>query len=291
MSSEITVGICAYNEENNIGKLLDNILREQNLPKASEILVVCSGCTDNTVDIVNQHAKKDSRVHAYIENERKGKASAVNYILSNAKGNNILFISADTLPNKGCFSGLFSKLQLPNVGVTCGNPVPVNSSTSLVGRFVQILWSFHDHVFRQLNDAGLARHATEIFCIRKGIVDKIPIETVNDDAFIALVAKKKGFLVEYETESRISICGPKTFREYFRQRRRVLFGHKQVKKITGESPQHLIYLFPIYPVRVIKLLQWSIMKYGPTLLAFLIVEFIINIVAILDSVLGKTHTT
>jgi len=117
------------------------------------------------------------------------------------------------------------------------------------------------------------------------------LETVNDDAFIALSAKKKGFLVKYETESRVSICGPQTLREYFRQRRRILFGHKQVKKITGESPQHLIYLFPSYPIHAIKLLQWAIMKYGYTLFAFLIVEFVINIVAMLDSILGKTHTT
>lgn len=291
MSSGITVGICAYNEENNIGKLLDNILKKQNLPEASEILVVCSGCTDKTVDIVKGYGKKDSRVKTYVENERKGKASAVNHILSNARGNSILLISADTLPNEGCFARLFSKLKLADVGIVCGNPVPVNSSASLVGRFVQILWGFHDHVFRQLNDAGLARHATEIFCIRKGIVSKIPLETVNDDAFIALTAKKKGFLVEYEFESRVSICGPQTLREYFRQRRRVLFGHKQVKKITGESPQHLIYLFPLYPIHTIKLLKWPIMKYGYALFAFLIVEFIINIVAILDSILGKTHTT
>lgn len=286
-----TVGICAYNEENNIGKLLDNIIEEQNLPKGSEIVVVCSGCTDNTIDIVNQYARKDSRVRAYVENERKGKASAVNQILSNAKCDNILFISADTLPNNGCFARLLTKLRHPEVGIVCGNPSPINSSASLVGRFVHLLWGFHDHVFQQLNDAGLARHATEIFCIRKGLVNKIPQETVNDDAFIALTTKKKGFLIKYETKSRVSICGPQTFRDYFRQRRRVLFGHKQVRRITGESPQHLIFLFPLYPILVIRFLKWALTEYGPAFFAFLTVELVINITAIFDSIIGKNHTT
>src|SRR3990170_3299895 len=291
LSNGVTVGICAYNEGMNIGELLNNILKEQELPAESEVLVVCSGCTDNTVEVVQEYAEKDTRVHAFVENERKGKASAINQILSNAKCNIILFVSADTLPSKGCFSRLLSKLRIPNVGIVCGHPVPINSPDTLVGKLVQLLWSFHNHVFKQLNDAGLARHATEIFCIRRGIVDKIPAETVNDDAYIALTAKKKGWLIKYETESRVSICGPQTFPDYFKQRRRVLFGHHQVKKTTGESPQHLIYLLPLYPIQVMKLLRWLFMKYGlPTLIAFVLFELGVNTAAMADTVLRKPHT-
>ena len=94
MLSGITVGICAYNEEENIDRLLNNILCEQELPTDSEVLVVSSGCTDDTDDVVKRYLKKDSRVRAFFENERRGKASAVNCILSNARGHAILFISA-----------------------------------------------------------------------------------------------------------------------------------------------------------------------------------------------------
>src|SRR3972149_9004764 len=291
VSGGVTVGICAYNEGMNIGKLLNNILNQQELPPNSEVLIVCSGCTDNTVPIVQEYSKQDPRVNVHVEAERKGKASAINHILSNAKCDIILFISADTLPNIGCFPKLLSKLRIPKTGIVCGNPVPINSSNSLVGKIVRLLWGFHDHVFKQLNDAGLARHATEIFCIRRGIVDKIPTETVNDDAYIALTAKKKGWLIKYETESRVSICGPQTFADYYKQRRRVLFGHHQVKKTTGESPQHLIYLLPLYPIQVMKLLRWLFMKYDlPTLIAFISIELGLNAAAMADSILRKPHT-
>ena len=292
MSIGVTVGICAYNEGMNIGKLLNNILNQQELPPNSEVLIVCSGCTDNTVPIVQEYSKQDPRVNVHVEAERKGKASAINHILSNAKCDIILFISADTLPNIGCFPKLLSKLRIPKTGIVCGNPVPINSSNSLVGKIVRLLWGFHDHVFKQLNDAGLARHATEIFCIRRGIVNKIPSETVNDDAYIALTAKKKGWLVKYETESRVSSCGPQTFADYYKQRRRVLLGHNQVKKTTGESPQHLIYLLPLYPIQVIKLLRWLFMKYDiPTIAAFVLIELGINTAAMVDAALRKPHTT
>jgi cellulose synthase/poly-beta-1,6-N-acetylglucosamine synthase-like glycosyltransferase len=291
VSSGVTVGICAYNEDKNIGKLLTNILSLQELPARSEVLVVCSGCTDSTVAIVHEYSKRDPRVRPYIESERKGKASAVNYILHNARGSAILFVSADTLPSRRCFPRLLSKIQLPNVGVVCGHPVPINNSNHFVGKLVNILWGFHDYTFEQLNDAGLARHATEIFCIRKGIDDKIPSETVNDDAYIALTAKKKGWLIKYETESRVSICGPQTFPDYFKQRRRVLFGHHQVKKTTGEAPQHLLYLLPLYPIQVMKLLRWLFMKYDlPTLIAFISIELGLNTAAMADSILRKPYT-
>jgi cellulose synthase/poly-beta-1,6-N-acetylglucosamine synthase-like glycosyltransferase len=285
------VGICAYNEGNNIGKLLHNVLNEQELSADSEVLVVCSGCTDNTADQVHKYAAQDHRVKAHIEAKRSGKASAINHILAKAAGEVIIFISADTLPRKASFPKLLSKLKIPNVGIVSGNPVPVNSSRSLVGRIVQLMWRFHGHVFEELNDAGLARHATEVFCVRKGIINKLPLETVNDDAYIAVTAKKKGWLIKFSAESHVYICGPKTYKEYFQQRRRVIFGHYQLRKLTGESPQYLVHMMPLHPLRTLKLTLWLATKYDPvTLTTFLLTEFLVNATAIFDFALGKAHS-
>ncbi len=290
LSNQVTVGICAYNEEKNIGTLLNNVLTEQSLLVSSEVLVVCSGCTDSTTDIVKEYAAKDSRIKIYVESKRSGKASAINHILSHAKGDVILFVSADTLPKKGSFSRLTAKLQMSNVGIVCGNPVPVNPPNSLLGKMVRLLWSFHGHVFAELNDSGLARHATELFCIRKGIVDSIPAETVNDDAYIAVTAKKKGWLIKFDTQSHVLMCGPNTFQEYFQQRRRIIFGHFQIRKLTGESSQYLVHLMPLHPLQTLKLVLWLFTKYDPvTMLTFLFTEFWVNVFAIGDSILGKTY--
>ena len=288
----MTVGICAYNEERNIGKLLNSIVTDQGLHPQSEVIVVCSGCTDNTVKVVEGYAKTDPRVKVHLEGERRGKASAINNILSTALCDIIIFISGDTLPNKNCFARLISKLQTQNVGIACGNPMPTNDKNSLVGRLVQLLWGLHGHVFAELNDAGLARHATEVFCIRKGIVDQIPSETVNDDAYLAISAKKKGWLVKFDNEASVLIHGPETLPEYFNQRRRILWGHQQVKKLTGEPPQHLAYLLPLYPLRVLKLLLWLFSKYSlPSVSAFLSTELLVNAAAILDWLRGKSHSS
>ena len=48
----LTIGICAYNEEWNIGELLTNILSIQGIPKDAEVIAVCSGCQDGTAEVV-----------------------------------------------------------------------------------------------------------------------------------------------------------------------------------------------------------------------------------------------
>ncbi|MDP3724382.1 MAG: glycosyltransferase, partial [bacterium] len=88
----LTIGICAYNEDQNIGHLLDTIGQQQ-LPRnvrLLEILVVASGCTDSTVPIVREAAKRDPRIRLFTERKRKGKVTAVNKILRQARGTIII---------------------------------------------------------------------------------------------------------------------------------------------------------------------------------------------------------
>ena len=59
---------------------------------------------DNTTDIVQSHASLDSRVKPHFEKARNGKASAINYILANAKREVIVFVIRGHLPAKGVFS-------------------------------------------------------------------------------------------------------------------------------------------------------------------------------------------
>ena len=288
-SMTVTVGICAHNEGSNIGPLLKNILWKQELSPLSEIIVVCSGCVDNTLDIVKEYAKKDKRIKLLVERQRQGKASAVNQILTKAKGDAILFISADTIPKEKCFSQLISRFDNSKVGVVCGRPVPINNSTSFTGRIVQILWGIHDYIFKQLDDTGLARHASEAFCIRRGITDTIPLNIVNDDSYLALTARAKGWKIEYEPKSRISICGPKTLLDYIKQRRRVIYGHHQTRRLTAETPQYFVLATGTRSFAT-KFIHWVFTKYDVfSIMLFFYIELMLNFLAVFDLFQKKSH--
>src|SRR6202011_1537934 len=55
----VSVAVPAYNEERNIGLLIDS-LRSQKTRRAeiAEIVVVASGCTDRTAEIVRERQKR-----------------------------------------------------------------------------------------------------------------------------------------------------------------------------------------------------------------------------------------
>ncbi len=93
----VSVLIPARNEENNIGKILNDL---QNQPyKNIEILVFNDLSTDNTAAIVNQYAQNDQRIKLF--NSRQlpkgwlGKNYACYSLAQKATGNYFLFLDAD----------------------------------------------------------------------------------------------------------------------------------------------------------------------------------------------------
>lgn len=90
----------------------------------------------------------------------------------------------------------------------------------------------------------------------------------------------------------MSITGPKTFIDYVKQRRRIIWGHHQVKKVTGQSPQYLVYTFPVNPIKTVKLTS-SLFRENKIVpfSIFFGLEIMINLLAILDSILGKSHVS
>jgi poly-beta-1,6-N-acetyl-D-glucosamine synthase len=93
------IGVMAYNEEANIGCLLDALLaQETKTVSIDRIVVVASGCTDRTVEIAEGFVKKDRRVVLLLQAKREGKASAVNLMLKQVNAEVVVLISADTLP-------------------------------------------------------------------------------------------------------------------------------------------------------------------------------------------------
>src|SRR5258708_19068547 len=94
-----SLGIMAHNEEANIGRLLE-IVRSQRLKNVTvtEIVVVASGCTDNTEAIVRDWAKRDPRIRLLSQEKRLGQAAAINDYLPQAREKILVLCSADLLP-------------------------------------------------------------------------------------------------------------------------------------------------------------------------------------------------
>lgn len=225
------VGICAYNEEYNIEKLLENLFKTQNLPKNSEILVICSGCTDKTPQIVRDFCQKDERIRLVIEKLRKGKANALNKIFKHAKeiADILILVNADTLPKHGSIEKLIYKLRNKQIGAVFARPVPLNKIYSISNGIVQIIWKLHHSISFHRN----TKLSAELCAIRTECLRKIPENIATDEPYIEQSIQKQGYLIFYVPEAIVYIRGPTSMTDLLKQRIRIWIGHLQIQKATG----------------------------------------------------------
>jgi cellulose synthase/poly-beta-1,6-N-acetylglucosamine synthase-like glycosyltransferase len=232
----IGIGIAAHNEEANIGRLLQNLLIQplEDSVLLEEIIVVASGCTDRTEEIVEEFAKKDKRVKHITEEERRGKSSAVNLILKNAQDKDVLvMLSADNLPEKGALNNIIKPLiEEEKVGCVSSHPTPVNDQTTLFGFIAHLIWDLH----YALSLNGNVKLTGEFYALKPGLVKEIP-RVVNDDLYIEYSIKKQGYGIEQALDAISYMNGPETLKDFLTQRIRVHIGHYQIACMTGYVPQ------------------------------------------------------
>jgi biofilm PGA synthesis N-glycosyltransferase PgaC len=224
-----SIGICAHNEESNIGKLLDALLgQETNVVNIIQILVV-SYSTDKTNEIVKKYRKRDSRIKLFLQKKREGKASAVNLFLREASGDVLVLESADTVPKKSSIENLVKPFLDSSVGMTGGRPIPTNNRQKFMGFVSHLLWKMH-HEFSMMYLEN--PKCGEIIAFRN-IIKKIPYDTAVDEAWIEITFRKKGFSLHYVPGAVIYNHGPESVSDFLKQRRRVYSGHLHLTEQVG----------------------------------------------------------
>ncbi len=221
------MGITAHNEEANIGRLLERVL-EQRLSTVvlHEIIVVISGCTDNTEAIVREYAAREPRISLLIQERREGKASAINLFMRQATQPILILCSADVLPEVDALEKLVAPLADANIGMTSCRPVPVNDPKTFMGFAVHLLWNLH----HEINLHGFK--AGEMTAFRK-IFERIPYDTAVDEASVEPIVRGQGYKVRYVPDSIIYNKGAETREDFLRQRRRIYAGHLIIKESLG----------------------------------------------------------
>ncbi|HEY50424.1 MAG TPA: glycosyltransferase [Dehalococcoidia bacterium] len=222
-----SIGICAYNEEQNIGHLLMSI-QNQVLHKLEivQIVVVSSACCDGTEDIVRHFQDGDQRIHLITEAKRRGKAAAVNLFLRASRGDICILVSADTRLTETSCESLSSVFFDPIVGMAGGRPIPVNDQTTLMGFVSRLIWDMN-------HELSLIEPRLGEYIAFRNIVDFIPEDTAVDEAAIEAAIRKKGYSLRYVPEAIVYNKGPETVADFVKQRRRIYVGHLHLMKTSN----------------------------------------------------------
>lgn len=230
----ICVGICVYNEENNIRNILASLLAQKTTNPIKEIIVVSSACTDRTDAIIeNEFLTFSPKIILLKQEKREGKASAINLILKSTSSDIVVLESGDTTPTKGTIVNLTKHFENANIGMTGGHPIPVNNPDTFMGFTVHLLWNLHHKLAKKNPKLG------ELVAFRRNLVDNILNDTAVDEAFIEALIKRKGFELKYVPDAIVYNKGPENISDFLKQRRRIYAGHKSLKKTDGYAPSSM----------------------------------------------------
>jgi biofilm PGA synthesis N-glycosyltransferase PgaC len=226
----IAVGLMAYNEAANVAASLRSLLDQQG-PRVGmlSVVVVASGCTDDTAARAWEEAAGDSRARILVQPVREGKASAVTAFLrsSESEGADVLVLAgADTRLDPGSLDALVAPFEDAAVGMTGGRPVPVNDPGTFMGGVVQLLWELHHEVALHAPKLG------ELVAFRP-VIAALPPDTAVDEASLESLIRAKGLRLAYAPDAVVRMKGPTTAGEFLAQRRRIHAGHLRLRRRSG----------------------------------------------------------
>lgn len=219
----ITIGISAFNEQENIARLVNGILLQKTTGarKIMSITIVSDGSTDNTV---SELAKiNDKRITIVKCTKRKGKNTRLNQIFKSVNSDILILFDADIIL-EGQFvvdalAKAFRKGQ--NIGFVAGNAQPVKGKTIVErasNNFIESLNYMKSKVKRGQNIYSVRG---PVLAYSNTLMNKFtfPVD-VPDDRYSFLICKKLGFDFYYESSAKVYFRSPKNLYDQLTQCRR-----------------------------------------------------------------------
>lgn len=215
-----SVGIVAFNEQNNIRNIISDILSQrQTYFKLNKIYIACGGCTDNTVSIVR--SIKSSKIKLIINPNREGKAIDEQKIFNEFKDVYLVMFDADVrLNNKNVINDLIRTISMnKNTALVGGNARPYKPKT-FFERSVYSTFKILDKSRNELKGGNNIYGASgQCLVLEKKLVKniKFPRNIIAEDDFIYFTNMKLGNDFKYCSKAIVWYKLPKNLVDYFRQ--------------------------------------------------------------------------
>ena len=238
--NEITVCIPVFNEEKTISTVISSVLsqsRNQNI----HILLVASGCTDQTIPIINGLIKDGHSLSLLVEDERRGKASALNLAFSylrEIESEYIIFTDGDVLIDDFVIEEILKTyLEYPELSIITGHPIPLNPPSSIWGKIAEENCTVWDLTRKQLMTTRKVWPISGyLFSLRyNAIPKKIPLGCVVEDAFIGLNAMESNLQLGYAPNAFVKVQFPTNIKDYYHQKSRTRTGWYQISLLSPKE--------------------------------------------------------
>lgn len=226
MVLKASAGVCAHNEEETIGQLVDQILSAE-VP-IEQLIVVVAG-DDRTEEIVREKMSSNPEIEIVVEDERRGQSAAQNEIFERATEEALFLIDGDGWIKEGSLEALWSEYD--EESILYGREIP-ETPDNFTGRLIDRFWELHHGM--SLREP---KYTTQLALQPTKLIDHIPKEIVIDDEFIGLKAIREGYTINYvpRAEKHHNIKGD--MRSFLRHRRKNWAGMFQIQSRGDKNLQ------------------------------------------------------
>lgn len=262
----LAAGVVSYGDGTRLAAAVRSLLRQE-LPTGttwSGLWLVVSPGDDETVGVAEGLAREEPLVHLLIETERRGKSAALAEVMARAQGDLLILLNGDAVAEPGAVSSLVRAApggRRPFA--VMARPMPTTIASSLLSRTIDLLWAIHHRFHLEIINEGLGCHLSdELMLLPISLLPPMRAGVVNDGAFIAQWVASNGGTLHYAPKSLVGISVPRSWPEHIAQRRRILRGHRQITRLTGNAPTTLPRFAMRHPDRAVRLVVDEVRK-GP----------------------------
>lgn len=216
----VSIIIAAYNEEELIAKKIENSF-SLNYPKDKiEVVAVSDGSSDGTNKIIEEF-KDTEGLKGIILKENKGKTTAINAAVSEAKGEVLLFTDANVWLDEDAIKHLVSNFNDDNVGCVCGQLNYYNPSESETANTGGLYWRYEEAIKRLESSTGSTMGADgSIFAIRKHLFRKLEPYLI-DDFSTSIGTLIQGYRIVFEDKAKAFEKHTTELKDEIMRRRRI----------------------------------------------------------------------
>ena len=241
----ITVSIPTFNGEKTIIRAIDSILPQ--MSKKDELIIVASGCIDGTINEVNKKIKEDKRIKLIIESERKGKSSAINLIIKNAKSDIIVQTDDDVVIQEGTISKLLKHFEDRSIGAVSGNPVPLIPRNNLFYYWSKMSYRKIGEIReKEVKDKTFNVHLSGyLLAFRKKALSKVSSSKgaiLVEDVLMGKIIKDNGYKLTYEPDAKVYVRCPENPHDFISQKARVRAGYAYLPNAPRTMKKEIFYL-------------------------------------------------
>ena len=253
---DITLLICAYNEEEVVAEKMKNTLALDYPKDKFHIMWVTDGSNDRTNDLLTAYPEVD----IVFSPERRGKSAALKHGLQELKTRYVAFTDANTMLNDGAMKEIARLFMDPTVGCVSGEKrVVAKKAGEMAAEGEGLYWKYESTLKRWDSELYSAMGAAgELYAIDSTLVREVPDEALLDDFMMSMYMVEDGKRIAYTPDAYAQEYGSANIFEESKRKRRIAAGGLQsiwwLRSLLNPFRQPLV-TFQYVSHRV---LRWSI---------------------------------